>query len=65
MDGAQSDLDNLLRRDEFWRLSSGGAIAADRFQGFGSGGRAMTVSAWLHFFGSGTFVVGNDLFQST
>jgi len=60
-DGAQSDSDNLLRRDDFWHLSSGGAIAASRFWEFGSGGRAMTVLAWLRFFGSGTIVVRNDL----
>jgi len=60
-DGAWSDSDNSLKRDDFWRLSRGGAIAAGRFREFGSGGRAMTVSAWLRFVGSGTLVVRNDL----
>jgi len=60
-DGARSDSDNLLRRDDFWRLSSGGAIATGKFREFGSGGRAMTVSARHRFFASGTLVVRNDL----
>jgi hypothetical protein len=38
-------LENLLRRDDSWRSSSGGAIDAGRFWEFGSGGRAMTASA--------------------
>ena len=61
VDGARSDSDNLLRRNDFWRLSSGGAIAPAGFQEFGSRGRAMTVSAPLRFFHSGTCVVRNDL----
>jgi hypothetical protein len=60
-DGSWSDSDNLLRRDDMWHLSSGGAIAPGRFQEFGSRGRAMTVSAQLQFFGIGTLVVHNDL----
>ena len=65
MDGAQSDSDNLLRRDDFWRLSSGGAIDAGRCWELGSRGRAMTVLARLHSFGSGTLVVCNDLSRCT
>ena len=61
MDGAWSDSDNYFRRDDFWHLSSDGAIAAGRFREFGNGGSAMTVSARLHFIGSGTLVVRNDL----
>jgi len=60
-DCALSDSDDLLRRDECWRVSSGGAIAAGRFREFGSGGGAQTVSARLHFFGSGNLVVRNHL----
>ena len=60
-DGAWSDSDNLLRRDDFWHLSSGGASATGRFRKFGSGGRAMTVSARLPFFSSGTLVLRNHL----
>jgi len=60
-DGAWSDSDNGLRRDDFWHLSSGGAIAAGRFRESGSGGSAMTVSAQLRFSGSGILVVRNDL----
>ena len=47
VDGAPSDLDNWLRRVDFWCLSSGGAIAPAGFQEFGSRGRAMTVLAQL------------------
>jgi len=65
VDGAWSDSENLLRRDEFSHLSSGGAIATGTFREFGSGGRAMTVSAQLHFFGSGTLVMRNDLSRLT
>jgi len=61
VDGARSDSDNLLRRVDFWRLSSGGAIAPAAFREFGSGGRAITVSARLRFSRSGTLVVRNDL----
>jgi len=60
-DGARSDLDGLLKRADFWRLSSGGAIDPGGFRGFGSRGRAITVSAWLRFFGNGTLVVCDDL----
>jgi len=60
VDGARSDSDELLRRVDFWRLSSGGAIAPAGFQEFGSGGRAITLSAPPCFIGSGTLVVCND-----
>jgi len=60
-DGAQSDSDNLLRRDDFWLLSSGGSIATGRFWECGSEGHAMTVSAQLCLFHSQMLVVGNDL----
>jgi len=61
VDGEQSDSDTLLRRDVFWCFSSGGAITQAGFREFGSRGHAITVSARLCFFGSGTFVVHNDL----
>ena len=64
-DGALSDSDSLLKRDDFWWLSHGGAIAAGRFQEVGSWGCAMTVSARLHVFGSGTLVVCSGFSQST
>jgi len=64
-DGAQSESHNLLRRDDFSHLTSGGAIAAGRFQVFGRGGRPMTVLTRLRSFGSGTLVVGFDLFWRT
>jgi len=64
-DGAWSDSDDLLRRADFWRLSSGGAIDPGGFRGFGRRGRAITVSARLHFFGNGTLVVRDDLSQRT
>ena len=60
-DGARSDLDKLFRSDDFQRLSGGGAIVVGRFREFKSGGHAMTVSARLRFFGSGTLVVRNNL----
>jgi len=60
-DGARSDSDDLLRRADFWRLSTGGAIDPGGFWEFGSRGRAITVSARLRFFGNGTLVVHNDL----
>jgi len=63
VDGAWSDWDNLLMRVDFWGLSGGGAIAPAGSWEFGSGGRAITVLARLHFVGSGTFVVCNDLSQ--
>jgi len=62
--GAQSDLHNLLKRADFWRFSSGGADDPCGFQEFGSGGGAITVSAWLHFFGNGTCLIHTDLSQS-
>jgi len=57
VDGARSDSDNLLRRVDFWRSSSGGAIALAGFRELGSGGHAITVSARLRFFGSWNHVV--------
>ena len=62
-DGALSDSNNLLRRDDFCRFSNGGAIAAGRFREYGSRGHAMIVLALLCFFGSGTIEVHNDLSQ--
>ena len=47
VNGAQSDSDNMLRRIDFWRLSSGGAIAPAGFREFGSRGRAIIVLARL------------------
>jgi hypothetical protein len=38
---------------DFWRVSNGGAMAPVGCRRFGSDGRAMTVSAWFRFFGSG------------
>jgi len=64
-DGARSDSYTLLRRVDFWGLSSGGGIVAGGLPQFGSRGHAMTVSAWLRFFGSGTLLVRNDLSQPT
>jgi len=61
MDSAWSDTDNLLRRVDFWCLSSGGSIAPAGLWEFGSGGCAITVSAWRHFFASETRVVHNVL----
>ena len=58
--GTWSDSDDLLKRDDYWRSSSGGAIAAGRFLEFGSGGHPMTVSAQLRFFRSGTPGVHDD-----
>jgi len=52
VDVATSDSDNVLRRVDFWPLSSGGAIAPAGFGEFESRGHAMTVSAWLRFIGS-------------
>jgi len=51
-----SDSGDRLMTD-IWRLSNGGAIAPAGCCGFGSGARAMTVSAQLRFFGGGTLVV--------
>jgi len=51
-----SNSHNMLMVD-FWRLSNGGAKALAGFRRFGSEVRAMTVSAQLRFFGSGTLVV--------
>jgi len=56
-DDACLDWDKLLSRVDFWHVSSGGVIASDGIWKVGSRGRAMTVSAVHHFFGSGTFVV--------
>jgi hypothetical protein len=61
VDGPQSDSDNVLRRDGFWHMSSGGTIAGGRFQKFESGGRAMTVSAQLRFLVCETLAVRYDL----
>jgi len=60
-DGAWSDLDDLLRKADFWHLSSGGAIDPGGFREFGTRGRAITVLARLHFFGNGALVVHKDL----
>lgn len=62
VDGAQLHLDTLLRRVDFWRLGSGGANTPGGVQEFGSGECTMTVLAQLCSLGSGTLVVGNDLF---
>ena len=51
-----SDSRDMLMTD-FWRLSNGGAIAPAGCRRFGSGARAITVSARLRFFGGGTLVV--------
>lgn len=57
----QSDSDHLLKRVDFWHLSSGNAIALGGFRNFGSGAPAVTVSVWLHVCSSGTDLVHNDL----
>jgi hypothetical protein len=59
----QSDSENLQRRVDCWRLSSGGggAIPADGFREFGCRGHAITVTVWLQCCGSGKVVVWNDL----
>jgi len=54
--GVQSDLHNLLGRVDYWCLSNGGDIAPAGFRKFGSGEYAITVLAWLHFCGNGTFI---------
>jgi hypothetical protein len=54
--GTTSDLRNMLMVD-LWRLSNSGAIAPARCQRFGSEVRAMTFSAQLYFFVSGTLEV--------
>jgi len=51
-----SDLRDMLMVD-FWCLSNGGAMALTGCHRFGSGVRAMTILARLHFFASGTLVV--------
>jgi len=51
-----SDSHDMLMVD-FWRLSNGGAMALAGCRRFGSEVWAMTVSAWLRFFGGGTLVV--------
>jgi hypothetical protein len=61
VDGAWSDSNDLLRRADFWRLSSGGAIDPGGFRGFERRGRAITVSVRLCFFANGTLVVCDDL----
>jgi hypothetical protein len=45
VDGAQSDSDNLVKSDDFWHLSGGGAIATGKFGEVGSEVHAMTVLA--------------------
>jgi len=47
-----SDSHTLLMVD-FWHLSKEGAMAPAGYRKFGNGVRAMTVLAWLHFFGTG------------
>jgi len=42
---------------EFWHFSNDGSIALTACRRFGSGVRAMTVSAQLHLFRSGTIVI--------
>jgi len=63
VDGEQLDSDDVLKRADFWCLGSDGAFNPGGFRGFGRRGRAITLSAWLHFFGNGTLVVCNDLSQ--
>jgi len=62
---AQLNSDNLLRRVDFWLLSSGGAIAPPGFGECRSGGHAMTALARLKFFSSGTIVVCVDFSPRT
>jgi len=57
-----SDSCNMLTVD-FWRLSSGGAMALAGCRRFGREVRAMTVSAQLRVFGSGTLVIHNVLLR--
>ena len=54
--GTMSDSRNMLMVD-FWRFSNGGDKALAGCRGFGSEGRAMTVSAQFCFFHCGTLVV--------
>jgi len=54
--GTSSDSSNVLMVD-FSRLSNGGAMDPAGCRRFGSEVCAMTVSAWLCFFGTGTLVV--------
>jgi len=53
-----SDSRDMLMAD-LWRLSNGGTMAANECRRFGSRVQAMTVSARLPCFGSGTLVVRN------
>jgi len=53
---ATSELRHMLMVD-IWLLSNGGTMAPTECHRFGSGVWAMTVSAWLHCFGSRTLVV--------
>jgi len=53
------------RRVDFWCLSSGGIIAPARFRKDQSAGCAISVSVWLNFFHSRTFVVCNYLSSRT
>jgi len=57
-----SGLRDMLIAD-FWSLSNGGAQAPTGYRRFGCGLGAITGSAWLHFFGSGTLVVRVVLLQ--
>jgi len=52
----KSVLRDMLMVD-IWCLSNGGAMARTGCRRFGSEARAMTLSAWLRSFGSGTLVV--------
>jgi len=57
VDSAPSDLDNLMRRANYWQVSSGGGgIDTAGFREFGSGSHAITVLAWLHWLSKGTLV---------
>jgi hypothetical protein len=47
-----------------WHLSNGGAMTLARCRRFGCVVRAMTVSAGLRYFGSGTHVVHIGLSQN-
>ena len=54
-----SDPAIVLRREDFWHLSSGGAIPQAGLRKFESGGRAITALPPICFIGSGTLVVLN------